>query len=276
MELGHWVTGSTVHLGHLSRPDHRVIILTRCQSRVFPVFEKMPKMQNVHLKCWNDKSYCQVSVVGLKSLDVSPCNELLLLPMIIKNSLACEYFFLTSMTSLLDIYVCAKFKRFSSFVISHTPTHKSTFGVHYRTGSPGQLGLRVAGFPGHWVAWSQNVTQFNVWSKYVTTSSVFTADELNWTELTCTKLTQLHDSLLVTRVGVTQLIGCRAAVRALQFANGNSVQLSWVRFVCCEHGFRQQQSYIRTSSRFATIPKVKWRHVIHGDDTIAFFVGISK
>jgi len=31
----------------------------------------------------------------------------------------------------------------------HTPTHKSTFGVHYRTGSPGQLGLRVAGFLGH-------------------------------------------------------------------------------------------------------------------------------
>jgi len=33
--------------------------------------------------------------------------------------------------------------------------HKSTFGVHYRTASPGQLGLRVAG--------SQNVTQFHVW-----------------------------------------------------------------------------------------------------------------
>ena len=31
-------------------------------------------------------SHCQVSVIGLKSLDVSPCNELLLLPMIIKNS----------------------------------------------------------------------------------------------------------------------------------------------------------------------------------------------
>jgi len=45
---------------------------------------------------------------------------------------------------------------------SHTPTHKSTFGVHCRTGSPGQLGLRVAGFPGHWVAGSQNVTQFPV------------------------------------------------------------------------------------------------------------------
>jgi len=82
-------------------------------------FRKKPKMQNVHLKCWNDKSHCQVSVVGLKSPDVSPCNELLLLPMIIKNS--------------------------------HTPTHKSTFGVHYRTRSPGQLGLRVAGFPGDWV-----------------------------------------------------------------------------------------------------------------------------
>jgi len=75
--------------------------------------------------------------VGLKSLDVtvSPCNELLLLPMIIKDSLAREYFF----------------------------AHKSTFGVHCRTGSPGQLGLRVAGFPGHWVAGSQNVTQFHLW-----------------------------------------------------------------------------------------------------------------
>jgi len=104
-------------------PGHRVIILTRCETRVFPVFEKMPKMQNVHLKCWNDKSHCQVSVVGLKSLDVSPCDELLLLPMIIKNSLAWEYFF----------------------------THKSTFWVHYRTGSLG-----------HWFAGSQNVTQFNL------------------------------------------------------------------------------------------------------------------
>ena len=95
----------------------------------------MPKMQNVHLKCWNDKSHCQVSVVRLKSLVVSPCNELLLLPMSIKNSLAWEYFF----------------------------THKSTFGVHYTTGSPGQLGLRVAGLPGHWVAGSQNVAQFHLW-----------------------------------------------------------------------------------------------------------------
>ena len=35
-----WVTGSMGHLGHLSRPGHRVIILTRCEIRVFPVFEK--------------------------------------------------------------------------------------------------------------------------------------------------------------------------------------------------------------------------------------------
>jgi len=45
---------------------------------------------------------------------------------------------------------------------SHTPTHKSTLGVNYRTGSPGQLGLRVAGFQGHWVAGSQNVIYFHV------------------------------------------------------------------------------------------------------------------
>ena len=133
-----WVNGSVGnlgHLGHCSRPGHRVIILTRCETRVFPVFEEMTKMQNLHLKFWNDESHCQVFVVGLKSLDVSPCNKLLLLSTIIKKILAWEYFF----------------------------THKSTFGVHYRTWSPGQLGLRVAGFPGHWVAGSQNVTQFHLW-----------------------------------------------------------------------------------------------------------------
>ena len=80
-QIWNWVTGS---MGHLSRPGHQVIILTQCETRFFPVLEKMP----VHLKCSNDKSHCPVSVVGLKSLDVSPCNELLLLPMNIKNSLA--------------------------------------------------------------------------------------------------------------------------------------------------------------------------------------------
>ena len=46
-----WVIRSLGHLGHLSRPGHWVIVLTRCEIRVFPVFEKVPKMQNVHLKC---------------------------------------------------------------------------------------------------------------------------------------------------------------------------------------------------------------------------------
>jgi len=57
MELGHWVTGSMGHLGHLLCPGHWVIILTRCDTRVFPVFEKklkIPKMQNVRWKCWNE------------------------------------------------------------------------------------------------------------------------------------------------------------------------------------------------------------------------------
>jgi len=51
MELGHWVTRSMGHLSHLSRPAHQVIILTRCETRVFPVHEKMPKTQNAQLKC---------------------------------------------------------------------------------------------------------------------------------------------------------------------------------------------------------------------------------
>ena len=35
MELGHWVTGSMGHLGHILRPGHRVIILTRCETQFF-------------------------------------------------------------------------------------------------------------------------------------------------------------------------------------------------------------------------------------------------
>ena len=45
--------------------------------------------------------------------------------------------------------------------------------------------------------------------------------ELNWPS--CVKLTQLHDALLVTRVSITKLIGCKTARRALQFS---SVQFS--------------------------------------------------
>ena len=51
MELGHWVTGSMGHLGHLSRSGHRVIILTRCETRVFFRFsKKCPKCKTY---IWN-------------------------------------------------------------------------------------------------------------------------------------------------------------------------------------------------------------------------------
>ena len=45
MELGHWVSGSMGHLGHLLLPDHRVIISTRRETRVFPVFENKPNIK---------------------------------------------------------------------------------------------------------------------------------------------------------------------------------------------------------------------------------------
>jgi len=115
MELGHWVNGSSFMSGSSFWPSVR--------PKFFWFSKKMPKMQNVHLKCWNDKSHLQVCDVGLKSLDVSPCKELLLLPMIIKNSLAWEYFF----------------------------THKSTFGVHYITASTGSPGRSIPGSLGRWV-----------------------------------------------------------------------------------------------------------------------------
>ena len=49
--LGHRVNGSFGSSFTSGSPGHRVIILKRRETRVFPVFEKMPKMQNVHLKC---------------------------------------------------------------------------------------------------------------------------------------------------------------------------------------------------------------------------------
>jgi len=45
VQLGHWVNGSVGHLGHLSLPGYRVILLTRCETRVFPVLEKKPKIK---------------------------------------------------------------------------------------------------------------------------------------------------------------------------------------------------------------------------------------
>ena len=65
MELGHWVTGS---MGHLSRPGYRVIgssFWPAVRPEFFRFSKKMPKMQNVHLKCWNDKSHCQVPDINI-------------------------------------------------------------------------------------------------------------------------------------------------------------------------------------------------------------------
>ena len=125
MELGHWVTGSMGHLGHLSRSGHWVIISTRCETGVFfPVFEKNAQnaKRTFEMLKWQKSLSgvcCWTEITGCQSMQLT----FTFLPVIIRNSLAWEYFF----------------------------THKSIFGVHYRIGSPGQLGLRVAGFPGHWV-----------------------------------------------------------------------------------------------------------------------------
>ena len=40
MELGHWVTGSVGHSGHLSRPGHRVIIFYPVSDASFLGFRK--------------------------------------------------------------------------------------------------------------------------------------------------------------------------------------------------------------------------------------------
>ena len=145
-----WVIGPPGHLGHLLRRGHPVTgssFWPGARPEFSRFSKKMPKMQSVHLKCWNNESHCQVSVVGLKSLDVSPRNEPLLLPMIITNSLAWEYFYVTSMTSLL----------------AHSYTSWHLEFIIEQGHRVNCMDLRVAGFPGHWVAGSQNVTQFHVW-----------------------------------------------------------------------------------------------------------------
>ena len=53
LELGHWVTESMGHLDHLSRPGHRVIIMTRCETRVFPIFEQKDKDIKIYIFCEN-------------------------------------------------------------------------------------------------------------------------------------------------------------------------------------------------------------------------------
>jgi len=45
MELGHWVTGSMGHLGHFSP----FVILTLCETRVFPVFGKKAQDKDIKI-----------------------------------------------------------------------------------------------------------------------------------------------------------------------------------------------------------------------------------
>jgi len=138
MELGHSVTGSVGHLGHLSRPGHWVIILTRCEIRVFRFSKKYNYGTNTALP-----GTMQILLFGA----------------------GYKYSYLLTYLVECSIRYSTEYSN-SKKLDSHTPTHKSTFRAHYRTRSPGQLGLRVAvaGLQGHWVAGSQNVTQFHVWS----------------------------------------------------------------------------------------------------------------
>ena len=118
-------------------------------------------MQNVHLKCLYKYSYLPTYLVEYSSTRhvQADCQE---------PGSAPERYARQSSTGFCTFAKSdAADTEYSSSkkLDSHTPTHKSTLGVHYRTGSPGQLGLWVAGFPGHWVAGSQNVTQFHVSSQ---------------------------------------------------------------------------------------------------------------
>ena len=49
MELGHWVTGSMGHLGHLSRPGHRVIILIPGVRPEFFLFSKKAQDKDIKI-----------------------------------------------------------------------------------------------------------------------------------------------------------------------------------------------------------------------------------
>jgi len=114
MELDYWVTGS---MGHLSRPGHRVIILIRCETWVFPVFEKMPKMQNVQLKCWNDNVIVRCLLLDWNHwMSVHAMNF---------------YFYLWFLKILWPENTSSHISRHLEFII--------------------EQGLQVAGFPGHWV-----------------------------------------------------------------------------------------------------------------------------
>ena len=69
----------------------------------------------------------------------------------------------------------------SPVVTFHTGGTRQTW--NWAIGSPGQLGLRVAGFPGHWVAGSQNVTLLHLWYETARRAVAWAEDDDQSTEI---------------------------------------------------------------------------------------------
>ena len=141
VELGHWVTGWVGHLGHLSCPGHRVIILTRCETEFFPFSKKCPKCKTY---IWN----AEMTKVIVRCL-LLDWNRWM-------SVHAMNFSFYLWLLKVLWLENTSSWRQWRYCSIF-------TFIIEQGHHSPGQLGLRVAGFPGHWVAGSQNVTQFRVW-----------------------------------------------------------------------------------------------------------------
>ena len=99
-----------------------------CVTRVFPVFEKMPNVQNVHLKCWKWQKCLLLDWNHWMSVHAMNF-----------------YFYLWLLKILWPENTFSHISRHLEFILEQ-----------------GQLGLRVAGFPGHSLAGSQNVTQFHL------------------------------------------------------------------------------------------------------------------
>ena len=140
MELGHQVTGSVGHLGHLSRPGHRGHHFDPTWDPSFTVFQKKSQDKDIKIHIF---------------IKIRPT----VIEILTFNKWSSKFYFPESCKRQTAIKTGKPLAHWRKGCLQH----KSTFGVHYRTGSPGHLGLRVAGFPGHWVAGSQNVTQFHVW-----------------------------------------------------------------------------------------------------------------
>ena len=63
--VGHRVNGSFASSFTSGSPDHRVIILTRCETRVFPVFEKKAQDKDIkiYIFCENPSNrHCNIDI----------------------------------------------------------------------------------------------------------------------------------------------------------------------------------------------------------------------